>query len=289
MKHMKGMKHKKNKKILSAYLFLSPGMIGISIFVLIPFIDSVRRSFIAPLDNKFVGLENYKLVLSNEAFQLAARNTGLFMVICIPLLLVSSLAITLLLNCMKRGKYFLKMSFLFPMAIPVASVVLLWKMFFHQNGLINEFLGHFYIAPIDFMNTKQAFYVLIFTFLWKNIGYDMVLWLSGLSNIPVSYYEAAKIDGAGALARFRYITLPGLVSTIFITAVLSVINSFKVFREAYMIAGNYPHDSIYMLQHLFNNWFMNLSIQKMCAGAGLMALVMIVIILFLNLLNLRRE
>jgi multiple sugar transport system permease protein len=220
---------------------------------------------------------------------LAAKNTARFLLICIPLLLVLSLSITLLINNMKRSKELLKMSFMVPMAIPVASIVMLWKEFFHKNGMLNLLLSGLHIAPIDFMNTDKAFFVLVFTYLWKNIGYDMVLWLSGLSNIPVSYYEAAKIDGAGAWARFHYITLPGLVPTIFITAVLSVINSFKVFREAYLIAGNYPHDSIYMLQHIFNNWFMTLDIQKLCAGAVLMAVVMTIIILLLNLINLKRD
>lgn len=270
-------------------MFLLPSLCGVSIFVFIPFMDAIRRSFTSPLDSKFVGIDNYKTVIENEAFRLAAMNTGKFLLICIPLLLILSLLITLFLNSLNRHRELMKMSFLFPMAIPVASIVLLWKISFHKNGLLNVLLHHFGISAIDFMNSDYSFYILVFTYLWKNIGYDMVLWLSGLSGIPTSYYEAAKIDGAGAFARFVYITLPGLIPTIFVTTVLSLINSFKVFREAYLIAGNYPHESIYMLQHIFNNWFMGLDIQKVCAGAVLLALVMAIIILLLNILNTERE
>ena len=114
--------------------------------------------------------------------------------------------------------------------------------------------------------------MLVFTYLWKNAGYDMVLWLSGLSGIPPALYESAALDGAGAAQRFFRITLPGLRPTLFTAAVLSLLNSFKVFREAYLIAGGYPHRSIYMLQHLFNNWFLQLDTDKLCAGAVLLAL-----------------
>ncbi len=100
----------------------------------------------------------------------------------------------------------------------------------------------------------------------------MVLWLAGLSAIPQEQYEAAQVQGAGRWSCFRYITMPQMKETVFVTALLSFINAFRVFREAYLIAGDYPHDSIYMLQHLFNNWFTNLDIQKMTAAAVLLML-----------------
>ena len=110
----------------------------------------------------------------------------------------------------------------------------------------------------------------------------MVLWLSGLTAIPPSLYESAAMDGAGGLQRFFRITLPGLGPTCFTITVLSLLNSFKVFREAYLIAGSYPHESIYMLQHLFINWFTKLDVDKMCAGAVLLALVVFLLILLLQ-------
>ncbi len=110
----------------------------------------------------------------------------------------------------------------------------------------------------------------------------MVLWLSGLSAINPALYEAAQIDGAGSIRRFVRITFPNLMPTLFTITVLSLLNSFKVFREAYLIAGSYPNDSIYMLQHLFNNWYGNLDVDKMCAGAVMMALFVFVLIMLLQ-------
>lgn len=234
------------------------------------------------MSKKFVGMDNYKTVLDNEAFHLAAGNTLKFLAVCIPALLLISLSLSVLLSGQKKQRDFIKTSYLIPMAIPIASVVLLWKVFFHSNGLLNGLLQWFEIAPIDWLNSDKAFYVLVFSYIWKNCGYDMVLWLAGLNGISTSVYEAAGMDGCGAFAKFRYITLPNLRGAFFTITVLSLINSFKVFREAYLIAGDYPHDSIYMLQHLFNNWFVSLDIQKMCAAAVLMAIVILAVILVLK-------
>lgn len=264
---------------LAAMLFIAPSLIGVSIFVLIPFGDVFRRSFCEGMSGKFVGVKNYATVFQNEAFILAASNTLKFVAICIPLLIIISLIVAVILNSTKDSEDLFKTTFLIPMAVPVASVVLLWKVMFHENGLISSFMVNIGGQAIDFMNTDKALMVLVISYLWKNIGYDMVLWLAGLSNISPSLYEAASIDGAGPLRRFFSITLPGLKSTFFTIAVLSLLNSFKVFREAYLIAGDYPHTSMYMLQHLFNNWFTSLDIEKLCAGAVLTAVVIFILIL----------
>ena len=101
-----------------------------------------------------------------------------------------------------------------------------------------------------------------------------MLILAALTNVPSNLYEAAQLDGAGRFQQFRHITLAHLYPTLFVTAVLSVINAFKVFREAYLVAGNYPHESMYLLQHLFNNWFLRLDVDKLCAAASLTALAL---------------
>jgi multiple sugar transport system permease protein len=268
-----------------AWLFLLPSLLGITVFILIPFLDAVRRSFYEAMSGVFVGFDNYINIFKNEAFQLAAKNTGRFITTCIPLLLILSLLLSVLVFKQKSFRDFFKASFLIPMAIPVASVVFLWQVIFDQYGLLNHLLANLGGQPIDWMNTSNAFYVLIFSYLWKNTGYDMVLWLAGLGGIPTALYEAASIDGADAWKKFRYITLPGLLPTLFVTAVLSLINSFKVFREAYLIAGNYPHNSIYMLQHLFNNWFISLDIQKMCAAAVVVAITLLIFIMMMQRLS----
>lgn len=272
----------KNKEQLVGYAFLAPSLIGVSIFVLIPFADAVRRSFSEAMNPKFVGFKNYQTVFANQAFIKATSNTLRFLATCLPLLLILSLLMSVLIFSIKGCREFIKTSFLIPIAIPAASIVLLWKIFFQRYGIISSIIVHFGGTATDFINSDKAFYLLVFTYLWKNIGYDMVLWMAGLNGIPTELYEAAGIDGAGGIAKLFYITLPNLIPTFFIVTVLSLINSFKVFREAYLIAGDYPHESIYMLQHLFNNWFTSLDVQKMCAAAVLVAMVFLTFILVLQ-------
>ena len=257
-------------------------MAGITVFFLIPFADTVRRSFYDARGRNFIGLNGYSSVLGNSAFQLAAANTAKFIAVCIPLLLIASLVIALLVRSVRpRGKTF-KTTFLLPMAVPVASIVLLWQVLFHRSGLMNTVLSFLGARPIDFMGSSAAFWVLVFTYLWKNSGYDMILWLAGLDSISETLYEAARVDGANSWQCFRYITMPGLLPTVGLVAILSLLNGFKVFREAYLVAGAYPHDSIYLLQHLFNNWFQSLDISRLCAAAVMLCIVLLIIILLLQ-------
>ena len=274
------------KERIVPWLFLAPSLFVVSVMVLLPLLDAFRRSFFLAVSSRFVGLQNYISVLGNSAFKLAAGNTAKFIAVCMPLLLVISLSVALMLTAFQEKHGIFKTSFLVPMAIPVASIVLLWRVIFHRNGLLNGILALWDAAPVDWIGSAASFGVLVFAYLWKNFGYDMVLWLSGISAINLALYEAAQIDGAGSIKRFVKITLPNLMPTLFTVTVLSLLNSFKVFREAYLIAGSYPDDSIYMLQHLFNNWFSNLDVDKMCAGAVMMAsLVFILIMILQKILN----
>lgn len=263
----------KREKLIP-WILLAPSLTGVSVFILIPFADVVRRSFLQAVGGRFVGLENYQNVLENTAFRLAAGNTVRFLAVCLPLLLGLSLLFGILLLQAGKRSSLLKSGFLLPMAVPAGSVVLFWQLFFDKNGILNEALQHFGGKGVDYMNTPKAFGVLVAVYLWKNLGYDMILWLSGLMGIPDSLYEAAKMDGAGGWKCFLHITCPLLPPTAFLTGILSLVNAFKVFREAWMIAGNYPHDSIYMLQNLFNNWFLKLDMQKMTAAAVMLAVVL---------------
>lgn len=264
------------------WLFLLPSLLAVTVLVLVPFLDVVRRSFFSAMSGQFVGLRNYLTIFQSDAFQLAAFNTARFVAVCIPLLLVFSLLLALLVDALKERRGIFKTTFLVPMAIPVASIVLLWKVVFHENGLFNILLGYLGMEPVNWLDSGWTFFVLVFSYLWKNVGYDMVLWLSGISGISPALYESAQIDGAGAFQRFFRITLPNLMPTLFTITVLSLLNSFKVFREAYLIGGNYPNKTIYMLQHLFNNWFVKLDVDKMCAGAVCLAVVVFLLIMLLQ-------
>lgn len=262
--------------------FILPSIIGISIFILIPFIDVILRSFQNEVTRDFVGISNYKEVFSNTAFKLASINTIKFALICIPLLLIISLIISVLIHRFFRKSESLKTSFLLPMAIPIASVVLIWKIVFNDHGLLNGMINRLGGNGVDWMNTNWAFWVLVITYIWKNLGYTIILWLAGLSCISDTLYEAARVDGASEFQCFTKITIPNIKPTLFTITVLSLLNSFKVFREAYLIAGNYPHKSIYMLQHLFNNWFTQLSFGKMSAASVVVAVVTLILILILQ-------
>lgn len=271
--------NKGRRELGTALLFLAPSLGGLSIFVLIPFVDTLRRSFCNALGNQWAGLENYRQVVSNSAFQLAAKNTVRFLGVCLPLLLGVSLALALMVRGVRGRSGVFQTTFLLPMAVPVSAIVLLWKALFSEHGLVNGWLVHGGREPVSFLASDAAFWVLVVTYLWKNAGYDMILWLAGLDNISKDLYEAAAADGAGPLQQFRYVTLPGLAPMAGVVGLLSLLNTFKVFREAYLVAGSYPHDSIYLLQHLFNNWFLTLDMGRITAGAVLMVLVLMGIML----------
>ncbi len=273
---------KKRKGAFYGFLFIFPSFFGGCIFWLIPYLDVIRRSFFSAVSNQFTGWENYRTIFHNQAFLLAAGNTLRFFAICIPLLVALSLLIAVCLTRQKKRMQLLKSMFLLPMAIPVASVVLLWKLLFDSQGLLNHLLSLFSIESIDWMHTGASFFVLVISYLWRNLGYDIVLWVAGLSAIPTALYEAARVDGAGEWKCFIQITMPNLLPSLFTIVVLSLLNGFKVFREAYLVAGDYPQDQMYLLQHLFNNWYRDLSLDKMAAAAVVTGGVILVLILLLR-------
>ena len=179
----------------AAALLLGPSLAGTAVFYLLPFLEVVRRSFTDALGRRFVGLSNYKTVLANSAFRTAASNSARFLCVCIPALLALSLVMALLTRAAGRQGRVFSASFLLPLAVPVASIVLLWKVLFAQNGLVNTLLAALGAQPVDFMGTGAAFWVLIATYLWKNSGYDMVLWAAGLDRIPKASMRRPRWTG----------------------------------------------------------------------------------------------
>lgn len=275
-------KKKEKSDSLTALFFLAPSLTGVLIFFFIPFAGGLYYSLVdSPVGGKFVGLTNYIELIKNPVFQRAGNNTLIFTLISVPLNIVLSLCLALILNKKLYGRNLMRMSFIIPLVVPVASVVLVWQILFDIHGALNSLITSFGISPTDWMKTDLARVVVIIVYLWKNIGYNMVLFLAGLQNIPVEYYEAADIDGAGRWRKFISITLINLIPTAFFVFVMSIINSFKVFRETYLIAGAYPHNSIYMLQHYMNNMFSSLDYQKLTSAAFIMAAVIYILVLFL--------
>ena len=271
-------KPRSRREAWTALAFLLPSLAGLAAMFFIPTADVIRRSFYSAMGNSFVHLDNYKLVLENASFRLAVKNTLRFLAVCIPLLLVLSLIAALLLYRRKRFQNLFRTSLLLPLVVPVTSVVLVMQVVFTRNGLLSALCAAFGRTPADWLNSEYAFYVLVASYLWKNLGYNVILWMAGLSAIPESLYEAARVDGASEIRCFFAITLPQLSGTLFVTAVLALINSFKVFREAYLVAGQYPHSSIYLLQHVLSNWFTNLDMQKISAAAVLLMGVILIFV-----------
>lgn len=267
------------------FFFLLPSLLGVTVFVLIPFLDVVRRSFVTAVTQEWAGLGNYRNIFGNQAFRLAVQNTLRFTVVCLPLLIGLGLFTAVWLARLKKIQL-IKSLFLFPLAMPAATVVLIWKMLFSRQGLLNGLLisagllqeGMLY----DYMGTGASFWVLVFSYVWKNLGYTMVLWLAGIFAVPDSMCEAARVDGASEGQVFWRVVFPNLKSSLYTITVLSFLNSFKVFREAYLVAGSYPHEDMYLLQHLFNNWFVNLELDKMAAAAVCVGAVLFFIILLLQ-------
>lgn len=199
----------------AAWLFLLPSLTGVVLFVLLPFAETVRRSLFDTMGTAWVGLSNYRSVIQNGAFQLAVHNTARFLGICLPILLSGSLVLALVLHSrplrQTRAARIFKTTFLLPIAIPVASIVLLWQTLFARQGVCNGWLTCLGVQPIDFMGTGTAFWVLTGTYLWKNCGYTSILWTAGWKRFrSISMKQpASMVQGHGSSSGIS----PGLSSS----------------------------------------------------------------------------
>ena len=272
----------KTKDFLRSLCFLFPSLLGVGLFFILPFGVVVYYSLIDGVGSRnFVGLSNFIKLFHNSAFIMAAKNTLKFSFTAVPLAVALAMGLALMLECRIPLKSQFRTFFLSPMMVPVASVVLIWQVLFNYNGTINEFLLLFGADKIDWLQSEYCQLVVLVLFLWKNLGYNMILFMSGLANIPKELLEVADVEGASSAYKFFAIKLRYLSPTILFVAILSLINSFKVFREVYLLTGDYPYEKLYMLQHFMNNTFRSLDYQKLSAAAVVMAIAMVVIIALL--------
>lgn len=236
-----------------------PSLCGILIFYCIPFIRVLYYSMIQnQFSKKWVGLKNYKILLENQYFRMAVKNSFLLILIGVPILVVSAFIISVLLLKLSKQWQHLRIAFILPMLIPTASIIVIWRVLF---------LGNETITPI---------YTL---FLWKNIGLIVILCSAAFSLLQPELYEAAKLDGACGIRLHMKITLPMLAPTIFYVTLLGIVDSFRIFRETYLYYGtNYPPDSSYTLQYYMNNHFMKLNYQYLATGAVITTLMICVIL-----------
>ncbi len=272
----------KRKDFLQSVAFLAPSVIGVLVFFVVPFGIVVYYSVMSsPFNGEFVFLDNFISLVQNPAFQTAAKNTVTFSLMAVPLAVVLGLGLALILEAKIPGKSMFRTFFLSPMMVPIASVVLVWQVIFHENGSLNQFLSIFGMESIDWLRSSYSQLVIVVLFLWKNLGYNMILFMAALANIPKELLEVADVEGASSAHKFFHIKLRYLSPTVLFVTILSMINCFKIFREVYLLSGSYPYEVLYTLQHYMNNTFLRLNYQKLSAAAVILALVMIVLIALL--------
>lgn len=253
----------KRREAAIGLLLAAPAVMGLLAFLVLPFGYTFLRSFTSGLGwGRFVGVENYAQLFGNRLFLLALKNTFLFLACGLALILPLSLFLALLLQ--KTGKWGkgLAMALLFPMVLPASAIVIVVNLVFAENGLLSQLTG-----PTPWMDSPFAFVILLGLYLWKNVGIGVVILLAGLTTIPRELYESAHMDGAGRWARLTKVTLPMLRPELLVVTILSSLNAFKNFREAFVLGGDHPHESIYMLQHFMNNNFENMNFPRLSVAA----------------------
>ena len=274
-------KREKRKDLARSLCFLSPSLLGVGVFFVLPFCVVLYYSMIDSVaTHNFIFLDNFIALFQNSAFLEASKNTLHFSVLAVPLAVILSLVLALMLEARIPLKSQFRTFFLSPMMVPVASVVLIWQVLFSNKGTVNELVTLLGGQPHDWLVSNYAVYVVVLLFLWKNLGYNMILFMAGLSNIPKELLEVADVEGASEWYKFFAIKLRYLSPTVLFVTILSLINSFKIFRELYLLTEDYPPE-LYMLQHFMNGTFRHLDYQKLSAAAIVLALVMVILILAL--------
>ena len=270
------------KERLLSLTYISPSLLGLTVFFVAPFFVVIYYAFVNnPVRREFVLFENFTRLFQNYSFLLAAKNTAIFSLISVPAAVVLSLLLACMMNERIPLRSQLRTFMLTPLMVPVASVVLIWQVVFSYNGALNDLLAHFGLGGVDWMKSEYNRYVVVLLYLWKTLGYNMILFLAALVNVPVDLQEMAMLEGASATRIFFSIKLRYISPTIVFVTILSLINSMKIFREVYLLTGKYPYDGLYLLQHFMNNTFESMDYQKLSAAALVMAVAMVLVILCL--------
>lgn len=251
------------QKTLWAGFFLFPSLAGLLVFMIVPMVSSLALTFyewdpLVPTRFHFLGLQNYQTLVKDANFWAALRHTLYYIAGYIPLVMVSGLGVALLMNQKLAGRTFFRGAFFMPVISAWVAVALMWSWIFNPKfGIVNYLLSLIGITgPTWLFDPSWAMPAIILTSVWKDIGFIMVLFLTGLQNIPQEYYEAASIDGARAWPRLLHITLPLLSPTAFFALIISLINSFQVFDQVWVMTEGGPAGSTSVLvEQIVNNSF----------------------------------
>ncbi len=261
--------------ISAAYFFLAPAMGAIFLFFFIPVFAAFVMSFtdfdiyaLADWSNaRFIGFQNYIELLSDPLFWTAMKNTFYFVVASGPLSIAVSLGAAMLLNSrLVKFKALFRLTYFIPVVTTLVAVAIVWRFIYHPRfGILNYFLGFFGIHPIDWLGDPMwAMPAIILMSVWKNFGYNMIIFIAGLQNIPEELYEAAVVEGANAWHKFKSITLPMLAPTTLFVSIITMIGFFQLFAEPYIMTQGGPLNSTlsivqYMYREGFRWWNMGYS------------------------------
>lgn len=272
-----------NNDKLSATFFLLPTILGSLIFIIIPIFFSFYLSFtkwdlLSPIE--FVGIKNYIDIFNSKNFYFILENTIYYAIITTLFGVLIPLILAYILNSKIRGSEIFKTIYFLPFITPMAVIAIIWAWIFDPNyGLFN------YIFKTDIawlFDTKWAMNAIIFVSVWKLIGYNMIIFLAGLSAISQNLYEAAKIDGATQIKIFLNIIIPQLSPTIFFVIIITTISSFQVFDLIYLMTQGGPLDTTNVLVHkLYQSAFEHFNIGE----ASAIAYILFIIIFILTILQ----
>jgi multiple sugar transport system permease protein len=257
----------RRREIIAALLFLLPNLLGFAIFTAGPLLTSLGISFVEwnlLTPPQWLGLENYIGLLSDDDFWSSLRATAYYIVGSVPLGVGIALLLAMALNQKIRGISFYRTIYFIPVVSSMIAVALMWRWMYNPtSGILNYMLDNLFdflhlplTAPDWLQSRVWAMPAIILMSVWKGLGYNMVLFLAGLQGIPRHLYEAAEIDGATTWYKFRHVTLPLLTPTTFFIVVISLIGSFQIFEQAYiMTQGGPARATVTTVYYIYENGF----------------------------------
>lgn len=270
------------KKKKSLWLFLLPGLAGLLLFYVVPFAGGIYYSMTdGTIQNNFVWFENYKRVWSNEVFRLGLQNSLELSLICAPLIFLFSFVLAVMLRSLKERSLGFRNLLLMPYLVPSSALLIIWMILFDFGGIINRLAVSMGLERVLWLESGALRAPVVLLYIWKNVGFSVVIFSAALSSVPDEFYEFARLEGAGVLKQETKITLPLIMPTAFLVFVLAWVNAFKIFKEVYFIGGAYPWDSVYTLQHYMNNQFARLNYQDVTTAAYSFAVVVFIVFAFL--------